>query len=250
MINFLKKVRKKLLIKNKITDYLFYSIGEIVLVVLGILIALAVNSWNEGRKDSIKKKELLKSLKVEFELNLKQLDTVLYYDIRVVNSSRKLLDIKKEDMSSLNLDTIKSIIQNTSWLWTFDPMNGALRSSISSGTVHLLNNDSLINKLFSWEDVVYDAKENEDRSLEMRLESKYIIEKHIRIRDYRGVENKELGKSKFNSDYHALLKDPLFEDYITERFTSMDEAVLELNLVRRQNTLILDLIQKELNSYK
>ncbi len=51
MINFLRKIRKKLMNKGKVKSYLLYSSGEIILVVIGILIALQINNWNEENKD-------------------------------------------------------------------------------------------------------------------------------------------------------------------------------------------------------
>lgn len=56
MIKFFRKIRKQLLTENKFSKYLLYAIGEIVLVVIGILIALSINNWNENQK----KKEILK----------------------------------------------------------------------------------------------------------------------------------------------------------------------------------------------
>jgi len=47
MIKFFRKIRQQLLAENKFTKYLIYAIGEIVLVVIGILIALSINNWNE-----------------------------------------------------------------------------------------------------------------------------------------------------------------------------------------------------------
>lgn len=58
MIKFFRRIRQQLLSENKFSKYLLYAIGEIVLVVIGILIALQINNWNEGRK-SIKSTELL-----------------------------------------------------------------------------------------------------------------------------------------------------------------------------------------------
>ena len=62
MINFFRKTRKKLADDNKPLKYLRYAIGEIVLVVIGILIALQINNWNEGRKDRVLEKKLLENL--------------------------------------------------------------------------------------------------------------------------------------------------------------------------------------------
>jgi len=51
MINFFRKIRQRLLTENKFSKYLLYGIGEIILVVIGILIALSINNWNEDRKN-------------------------------------------------------------------------------------------------------------------------------------------------------------------------------------------------------
>lgn len=69
MIRFLRKIRQDLVTKNKISKYLLYAVGEILLVVIGILIALQVDSWNEERRiDGIRKnyyEQLLVDLKNE-----------------------------------------------------------------------------------------------------------------------------------------------------------------------------------------
>jgi hypothetical protein len=50
-MKFFRKIRQRLLTENKFSKYLIYAIGEIVLVVIGILIALSINNWNQGRID-------------------------------------------------------------------------------------------------------------------------------------------------------------------------------------------------------
>ncbi|WP_166966814.1 DUF6090 family protein [Yeosuana marina] len=66
MIKFFRKIRQNLLSEGKTRSYLKYAIGEIVLVVIGILIALQINNWNEERKikqkETIVLKELLTSI--------------------------------------------------------------------------------------------------------------------------------------------------------------------------------------------
>jgi len=62
MINFFRKTRKKLADDNKPLKYMRYAIGEIALVVIGILIALSINNWNESRKDRIQEKEILSEI--------------------------------------------------------------------------------------------------------------------------------------------------------------------------------------------
>jgi hypothetical protein len=50
MLFLLRKIRRKLMEKNKVTTYILYAIGEIVLVVIGILIAVSINNWNTQTK--------------------------------------------------------------------------------------------------------------------------------------------------------------------------------------------------------
>jgi hypothetical protein len=79
MINFFRKIRKQLADDNKFLKYSRYAIGEIVLVVIGILIALQINNWNENRKVDNKKLELIKQLKNDVNNDihyLKELDSV------------------------------------------------------------------------------------------------------------------------------------------------------------------------------
>ena len=54
MISFLRKIRQKLLSQNRVTRYLVYALGEIFLVVIGILIALSINNWNENTSEFVK----------------------------------------------------------------------------------------------------------------------------------------------------------------------------------------------------
>ena len=63
MIKFFRKIRQQLLIENKTGKYFKYAIGEIVLVVIGILIALQINNWNEARKQNLKQSIYLSGLK-------------------------------------------------------------------------------------------------------------------------------------------------------------------------------------------
>ena len=231
---------------NRPLQYLRYAIGEIILVVIGILIALQINNWNDHRKSDLRKNALLKALRTEFNLNLKQLEEVISYDQRVIKSTGRILHLPSDDPVLQFTDSLRVLLQNTSWLWTFDPQNGALRSGMSSGDIHLIQNDSLVNLLFSWQDVVADAKENEDRSIDLRLQGKTVIDRFVRSIDYRSMEHPDLGKSKTPSDYRALLNDPLFEDYISERHTFTEEAVLELELVKKNNQKILELLELEL----
>lgn len=74
MIKFFRKIRQKLLAENNFSKYLMYAVGEIILVVIGILIALQINTWNEYKKDRVEEKDILT---ISFPpLSLRPLDTL------------------------------------------------------------------------------------------------------------------------------------------------------------------------------
>jgi hypothetical protein len=94
MIKFFRKIRRKLLTENKFSKYLLYAIGEIILVVIGILIALSINNWNQKR---LKHEELIsvyERIVIDIDNDVRQLSrAVVYYDSleyvykRVINDS-------------------------------------------------------------------------------------------------------------------------------------------------------------------
>ena len=65
MIKFFRKIRQNLLTKGKTATYLKYAVGEIILVVIGILIALSINNWNQKRLIKIQSDQVLLNLKTE-----------------------------------------------------------------------------------------------------------------------------------------------------------------------------------------
>lgn len=75
MIKFFRKIRQQLLAQNRFSKYLIYAIGEIVLVVIGILIALQLNNWNEVRKTRILETKTLKELRSDLMQNIDDIDT-------------------------------------------------------------------------------------------------------------------------------------------------------------------------------
>jgi uncharacterized membrane protein YgaE (UPF0421/DUF939 family) len=90
MIKFFRKIRQNLLMENKTGKYFKYAIGEIILVVIGILIALSINNWNENRKSNIAELEtyqrIINDLKTESSKVQKSLDgfdrnKALYFQI-------------------------------------------------------------------------------------------------------------------------------------------------------------------------
>ena len=95
MIKFFRKIRQRLLTENKISKYLLYAIGEILLVVIGILIALSINNWNDNKNLAKKEHMLLNEMKSNLESDL----TGLKWDI---NKNEGLLLANQVVLKSLD----------------------------------------------------------------------------------------------------------------------------------------------------
>lgn len=107
MIKFFRRIRQQLLVEGKFSKYLLYAFGEIILVVLGILIALQVNNWNENRKGLHKRnaytKSLLKELKQD-TTNFKENTKFIQNEMEVLKGFHERLESE-----SATIDTMKQI---------------------------------------------------------------------------------------------------------------------------------------------
>ena len=90
MIKFFRNIRKQLLTENKFSKYLLYAIGEIVLVVIGILIALQINNWKEARKDLKVEITILKNIKKDVSLDIEDVVFNIKYHKVFLESEKKL----------------------------------------------------------------------------------------------------------------------------------------------------------------
>jgi len=70
MFRFFRQIRQKLLTEYKLSKYILYALGEIVLVVIGILIALQINTWNEGRENDEYQRELLSEIRLSLQKDI------------------------------------------------------------------------------------------------------------------------------------------------------------------------------------
>ena len=99
MLRFFRNIRQRLLTDNKVSKYLLYAVGEILLVVIGILIALQINNWNEWRKDREKEHKILESLSENLHRNIEIFHNGLGMIQKLDNSSKIVFDIIDEKIT-------------------------------------------------------------------------------------------------------------------------------------------------------
>jgi hypothetical protein len=144
MIKFFRKIRQNLLSQGKTGRYFKYAIGEIILVVIGILIALQINNWNEERKVASIQLKYLKLLKSEVESNIKYLDLELGYIENLLNAQKevfRLIDSPKDTLSEMHVS--KVFFTAFSTIISLNHTNNAFTEIKSSGELKNIENDSL-----------------------------------------------------------------------------------------------------------
>lgn len=115
MLKFFRRIRQTLLSENKLSKYLLYAIGEIVLVVIGILIALQINNWNEERKAAIEEKEILQNLYENLTLAGQQSEYLIDQEKELKLLLIRILGIDSNEESFDQNELSDSIFKRAAW---------------------------------------------------------------------------------------------------------------------------------------
>jgi hypothetical protein len=252
MIQFFRKTRYDLMEKNKTGKYLKYAIGEIVLVVIGILIALSINNWNSKRIENTEEQNVLINLKKDFQLNKENLESVLSdnekylkSDLEILNFGRNKSSIKPEAEFSMLLNDLTALSE-------FFPTNNSLDNLQNSSSISLIKSQELMNKLSSWKPYVESIKDKENTTLELESSGVDFVIKNgswLNVDEASNVKvlnNYTLPKSRFEVDNRTLLNTIEFENIVENLILHKNELIKteEKTLVLVKE--ILDLIEKEI----
>ena len=152
MLKIYRNIRKKFAAENKIASYLRYAIGEIVLVMIGILLALQVNNWNEARKERLNEIKYLKNLKLDLKTDLVNLDSMIIERNNKVSSAKTLLTLQPPTTIE-QLKEFDTLLWNVYGWTSFTPRTNTLDELISSGNLNIIKNDSIKFYLLSTKDI-------------------------------------------------------------------------------------------------
>ena len=146
MINFFRRIRKQLADDNKPLKYMRYAVGEIVLVVVGILIALSVNNWNEENKERLVEKELLQQFHTELNSDINAIKNTLKI-YKEVNYSCEVL-IKHIKNRGAYHDSLSYHFAKWNSYEHFNLNSGAI-SNLNSRGVDIISNPVLRNSVLN-----------------------------------------------------------------------------------------------------
>jgi hypothetical protein len=152
MIKFFRKIRYDLMEKNKTGKYFKYAIGEIILVVIGILIALQINNWNEFRKQNTAEKEFIDGIKFDLTQD-KEFIKLIIERAEEKNSIYTILNqelFNYYNSNRLSLDSL--LVEYFKAQGTFYPISGSFQSAISGNQISKFKNknfNNVVTKLYN-----------------------------------------------------------------------------------------------------
>ena len=152
MIKFFRKLRHQQINDGKTSNYLKYAIGEIVLVVVGILIALQINNWNHDRQDKISELNFYLNFKEQLAEDIYEIKgNIIYNDSYMERFEYAVQIIESNDRS--RLDSLSQIAVNLTKYSDVGRQSNIYETLVNSGQIKLLNNTDIIEEIRKLEEL-------------------------------------------------------------------------------------------------
>jgi hypothetical protein len=231
MIKFFRSIRQKLITEGKIANYLKYAIGEILLVVIGILIALQVNEWNENRKAGIIEKSFLQNVLLDLQKDEKNLNYYQDFFTKRIECLDTLLTYVRNPTKSMGISKFGMYAEPLFYSPSPTQYATTFESAKSMGTFSSFKNKEILKELSQYyadftllentiisitriienvfEPIMYNLPESyitkETGNLVVNEENpKAFYEKIESIKDFRNL----------TPDYQQILNTPKMENYL------------------------------------
>ncbi|WP_411767897.1 DUF6090 family protein [Winogradskyella sp. A3E31] len=253
MIKFFRHIRKSLLMKNKTGSsaeasakagrYFKYAIGEIILVVIGILIALQINTWNESRKDKLEEGSIIQNLHDEFSENKKLLKVTRFETIGAKEAGFLIMDLFDKSEIIIRQRNVDSLLFMMLEAGEFRPSENTINDLIQSGRLKLLQNKNLKVLLYQWQTELKSLDVSFKR-VELKIDDGLIpyISKNYALKDidqYGSLNWKE--SSSLAIDKYKIFNDIEFENITDDYLYRVNSALGRVNEIEK----LIDSILKE-----
>ncbi len=236
MISLLRRIRRSLIESGSTRKYLLYAIGEIFLVMIGILLALQVNNWNEWRKDRAKEKEILQEISINLETKKRQIEENIKsskYSISAKQQIKSYFEVKPVSNDSIDkylgwcqIATFNSILVSTGY------------EMMKSEGLEIIGSTQLRKSII-------DLYELEFPNLKQREENRYASEQE-EISRYLRLNAVSSNNSTKLKDYESFLKNQFFLENLKPLLAQ--DQIVNYNRQETKNAIIYvqQLIQDEM----
>ena len=207
--------------EDKTGKYFKYAIGEIVLVVIGILIALSINNWNTKRIENNRASSFMVKMQAEFEINISRLDGGINQLKNRDSISDNLIFIIGDDNKEKIDEKIDSLISVNIYDYHLNLNMNTLLEGRENGDLNLIKSDSLRQLIYNFSTMYEYIKERE------RIANKDLIDLFIPYLNKRYNQrngwitffggNKQMKSKIYKGDNFKMLEDQEFENLILTR---------------------------------
>ncbi len=238
---------------NKFSKYLLYAIGEIFLVVIGILIALQLNTWNEHVKNRAQEDQILRQLKEEYQENLLELKAKMAMRKEMLTACTRLLNYYETPNSWTLADSVAVDFTKTTYTPTFNPVVGVTNELLASGKLYLIEHENLKPMLTNWTGISTRLIEYEEdlRNMTENEYAPYLRENYSYRSLFNGLWSWEVLNAK-RKDKSELIKGFMNDENLEDYIISVASAVLitenEATIVQKHIEGILEIITTELHT--
>jgi len=243
MLTFLRRIRRSQIISGATTKYILYALGEIALVVIGILIALQINNSNQERQNRLREIKLLKELKSNLQVNEKRLIEDISLENVYFNSAKIIVQHLDDNLPYH--DSLAIHFQLSQLSADIVLVTSAYEALKSIG-FDIISNDTLRSSIINLFDTDYTSMVRNTRGLEDQFWPSVTIP--LWIKHLRNISMDEDNKGQRPIDYNALLSDTEFTSMLEKRGSFRRQGAKLKTESLKQTTDLIEQLENELKN--
>ena len=241
MMKFFRSARKNLSKKGNTKDYLIYAFGEIFLVMVGILLALQVNNWNQSRIERKTEAKALIDLLEEFKLNKSRIEEKQTLRIAVVSKLENYVNLLSKGEASYS--DFQEFHFSQFVIGMTNPSSGVIDALTSSGDLRLISNSSLKHLLSDWKNQAGNLYENEEILWDVTISytdyfQEFIVDSRYNWKDW--------DTKKLNDAFNLLQVKTLYRNKLVSYQGCNKIVVEECKLILESLDKIINLLEEEI----
>ena len=242
-----------MLTENKFSKYILYAFGEIVLVVIGILIALQINNKNQQKISINEEQVLLKILKNDFTNRLNELELLNAGRKHAVNIIEQLMSLRDNPPEDYNDHVMDSLLAMSTTTYRFNEKFATMDMLFNSGKVNSLSNDSLKFLLSNWPANVEEMLEEQRLIVTNFYDLEKSLSKYVSLRDiyqkfsWSNYHIPDIKPATLQKDYKGLLNDVSFENLLASKRFLLIINIADANLLIDEAKKIIRHLEDEVN---
>nr|WP_298994993.1 DUF6090 family protein [uncultured Polaribacter sp.] len=222
------------MMENKPSRYFKYAIGEIVLVVIGILIALQINNWNQNRIQQNNELKFLKGIQSEFKLNKDYLTNTSKLNNEALKTGKVIMNLINQDIEKLKLSNTDSLIFKVFEYGGFEISENTVLEVMQVGQLQNLQNEKLKSLILEWSQ----QKSRVNRTREtLSRKSEYLIDYLMKRYPIKNIDKYGTlawkNDSEIQVNKYSIFSDLEFENIVDEYLYNLSSYQIRITRIHK-----------------